>query len=142
MRSPISNIAGALLVLAQACATSQNPPLSELQLDDTGAPRARSEHNVLRVDGVSVQGITALDVVREHRPEFLRVTNRRSNTRSAPPAPAVYENGRYLGSVDLLSTIPLAALLEIQRLDPVDARNQFGPSCPCDGGVLHVRTRR
>lgn len=142
MRSRIPSIAGALLVLAQACTNGQNPPLSEQQPDDRPATSAHSERIVLRVDRVSVHGSTALDVVREHRPEFLRITNRRSGITSAPPGPAVYENGRYLGGVDVLSTIPLAALLEIQRIDPVDARNLFGPSCPCDGGVLHVRTLR
>ena len=57
------------------------------------------------------------------------------------PAVSVYENGRYIGGVDMLSGIPLGILVDVRRIEPVEAMIRFGSTCPCDGGVILVRTR-
>jgi len=86
-----------------------------------------------------VEGFTALDAVRRLRPEFLQPSAPRP---SAPSTlPSVYENGHYSGGADQLRDIPLGLVIEIQRLSPVEARIMFGASCPCDGGVISVKTK-
>jgi hypothetical protein len=86
-----------------------------------------------------VEGFTALDAVRRLRPEFLQPSASRPSTIST--LPTVYENGRYSGGADQLRDIPLGLVIEIQRLSSVEARILFGASCPCDGGVISVKTK-
>lgn len=86
-----------------------------------------------------VEGFTALDAVRRLRPEFLQPSASHLSTPSA--LPSVYENGHYSGGVDQLRDIPLGVVIEIQRLGPVEARILFGGSCPCDGGVISVKSK-
>jgi hypothetical protein len=89
---------------------------------------------------LKVQGSTALDAVRQLRPEFLRATSRTGVGTGGAPAVSVYENGRYLGGVETLSDIPLRVLQEVRRVEPVEAKSMFGSSCPCEAGVILIRT--
>lgn len=83
---------------------------------------------------------TVLDALRQLRPEFL-VVNSRSRGRTMANGVPVFENGMYVGGVEMLAGIPVAAAIEIERLSESRARELFGSYCTCLGGVIHVRTR-
>ena len=130
----------AILVITQGCAVQRSGSATGLGLPlqratlDTKSPAHRIMNDELR----QVEGFTALDAVRRLRPEFLQPSAPRPSTAST--LPAVYENGHFSGGIDQLRDIPLGLVIEIQRLSLVEARVMFGASCPCDGGVIAVKT--
>jgi hypothetical protein len=84
---------------------------------------------------------TLQGVVLRLRPDWLR-WNPTSRSNVDPPARAsVYTDGIYSGETDLLRTIPTEVVIDARYLPPVEARNRFGSSCHCAGGVILVRTR-
>jgi hypothetical protein len=133
----------AVLGGAQACATASQPAELTLSAPLQGEPSHRTgvPGRIVAADLPRVQGATALDAIRELRPEFLHLTGRRTGTASAPPAPSVYENGKYAGGIDVLNIIPIRVVLEIRRVEAVEAKSLFGSSCQCDGGIILIRTQ-
>lgn len=134
----------AVLAGAQACATANTPaelaPSVSLQGGES-SHRASTPGRIVAGDLPRVQGPTALDAIRELRPEFLHITGRRMGAGFAPPTPSVYENGKYAGGIDVLNIIPIRVVLEIRRVEAVEAKSLFGASCQCDGGIILVRTQ-
>lgn len=134
----------AVLAGTQACATASQPAelASSVSLQ-SGEPSQRTgaPGRIVAGDLSKVQGETALDAIRQLRPEFLHLTSRRVNGAAAPPAPSVYENDKYAGGVDVLNLIPIRVVVEIRRVEPVEAKSLFGASCQCDGGIILVRTQ-
>ena len=84
---------------------------------------------------------TVADAILRLRPEFLAPIASKTVAGSAS-LPSVYLDGVHAGGLDALASIPLDAVLEIRRLTSVAAKHQFGSYCPCEGGVILVRTRR
>ena len=128
------------LIVVAACAPANHrivvmseslldPPRQEWRAD-------RISTGELRTFG----GSTVLDAVRRLRPEFLQTTAPRTMT-SEPALPSVFLNGRFSGGLELLGTLGLTPVVEIQYLTPMNAKNEFGSYCRCEGGVIHVRTR-
>ena len=133
----------ALLACASACASVHRIGEEADSVLQQGFATDRGETGAARIvpaDLRRVRGTTALEAVRQLRPDFLRISMRKMNETNAMPAVSVYENGRYIGGVDMLSGIPLGILVEIRRIEPVEAVILFGSTCPCDGGVILVRT--
>ena len=129
------------LVVTQACVARRSassldftPSIQRPTLDTKGGAQ-----RIMTDDLRQVEGFTALDAVRRLRPEFLQPVA----TRLSKPStlPSVYENGHYSGGIDQLRDIPLGLVIEIQRLSSVESRILFGASCPCDGGVISVKTK-
>jgi hypothetical protein len=117
-------------VLATACATppAQTAPRSE--------PTRRAT-SLTATDLQAVKAMTTLDAVRQLRPDFLRVSSRADRNATAP---AVYVNGMLAGGLLWLESIQLAEVREITFFHPMEARFRFGPTCPCDGGIVAVQT--
>lgn len=133
----------ACLLAAQGCATTSHPVATTARVSLQGGESARHEGTPGRIvagDLSKVQGANALDAVRQLRPEFLRTTGRRVSLGAPTPPPAVYENEKFAGAVDVLNLIPISVVVEIRRMNPVEARSTFGPACSCEGGVILVRT--
>lgn len=142
-RTVVRLLASTCLLVAPGCATAGRPVDATATVSLQGGEPARLETapgRIMAGDLSKVQGVTALDAVRQLRPEFLRTTGRRVTTGAVTPPPAVYENEKYAGAVDVLNLIPIAVVVEIRRLGPVEARTMFGPACSCEGGVILVRT--
>jgi hypothetical protein len=85
--------------------------------------------------------VTTAEVVRHFRPRFLLGTLTPTGSGFSNVMPSVYQNGVYAGGLDALGTIPIGAVAEIRFIRPADAHDFWGPSCPCTGGVIHVRTK-
>jgi hypothetical protein len=132
----------AWLVAAAACAPAvRNRAESAPASLEVEPPRGGKGGQITPSDLAKVRGTTAADAVRQLRPEFLRVGGRRMTPSSSPGGPSVYVNGRHAGGTDALDLIPLGVLVEIRYLDAVAAKSLFGSFCPCDAGVILVRTR-
>jgi hypothetical protein len=80
------------------------------------------------------------EAVRRLRPEWLRASP--SARQSAEPgAASVYTRDSYVGGLEALRLIPIAAVEEMRYLTPTAARSWFGMFCRCAGGVIVVTTR-
>jgi len=84
--------------------------------------------------------MTTAEGVRRLRPEFVRPTFAPGYPGGPPATPSVYIDGVYTGSVDVLDRILLDEVNDIRFIRPNEARGWWGWSCPCAGGVIHVRT--
>lgn len=134
----------ASLVGAVACSAgmphpdvSPLPPLGAVE-PPTGGSRS---DRIAAAELATIRGNTA-DAVRKLRPEFLRVHDQRTSVSGSATTPSVYVNGRYAGEASVLELIPLAVVLEIRYVDAIAAKSMFGSYCPCDQGVIFVRTAR
>lgn len=132
-RLPIPRLAACALAIVQACASANH----QAPID----PEAREASSVSTVDVTRTNARTALDAIRQVRPEFLRASMRTPASSYTVTEPVVYENGRYLGGIDRLAMIPVDALVEVERVEAIEARARLGVSCRCDGGVIFIRTR-
>ena len=112
--------------------------VSENVLDVTVGERQRNRIQSFELR--TVRGSTALDAVRQLRPDFLHSEPPRT-LHSEPAQPSVYLDARYAGGLEMLATVPLGVVVEIQRMTSVGAKSVFGSYCKCDGGVMLVRTR-
>jgi hypothetical protein len=137
-------VASLLIALTQACASSSSQ-MQRSALDVSKEPEvvqsATARNAVSGADLTKTSASNLFDALRQIRPEFLR-----SSTRTSALSPAreisVFENERYLGGINQLSMIPLGVVVELRRLEPVEAKSVFGSNCPCDAGVIHVRTSK
>jgi hypothetical protein len=130
-----------VVLLTQACITrGQVAPVdagNSLQITQSGT----SKTGLSAADFAKTNAQTALEAIRMLRPEFLR-TSMRAPSIAEPAELSVYENGRYSGPVTVLSLIPVSVLIEVRRIEPMEAKSLFGSNCQCDGGVILVRTMK
>ena len=84
---------------------------------------------------------TMADVVFRLRPDWLRWNPTLRGMTGESARASVYTDGIYSGETDVLRTIPPEVVVDARYLPPVEARNRFGSSCHCAGGVILVRTR-
>lgn len=124
-----------ICALVSACAsTSASPP-------SLVAPSRERHPDVITTAEVrSANATSTLEMIRTLRPEFLRLSPRTADPLKVY-GPAVYENQTYVGDMSWLSRIPLMEVKQVEYVHPAEARVRFGAMCPCDGGVLLVRTR-
>ena len=81
--------------------------------------------------------------VRRLRPEFVRpVLLPTPEGRTVPTYPSVYLNGVYAGGVDALESVPLNVVEEIRFVRAPQAKDWWGSYCPCNAGVITVRTKK
>ncbi len=136
-------VASLLFALTQACASSNQ--MHRTALDVSNEPEvlrsATARNAVTFVDLTKSSASNLFDALRQLRPEFMGASTRTTAV-TAVHELSVFENDRYLGSLSMLSMIPLEVVVEVRRLSPVEAKSVFGSSCPCDAGVIHVRTRK
>jgi hypothetical protein len=81
------------------------------------------------------------DALKQLRPEFFRGW---LDPHSGPALarPSVYLDDEFVGDVSALQTIPLATVREARLLRPSQAKDRYGSSCHCEGGVIVLRLRR
>jgi hypothetical protein len=91
---------------------------------------------------VQARVTTTADGVRQLRPNFLQGIRTISGGAIVDVAPSVFLNGSYAGGVEALELVSLDAVNEIRFIRPAQAHDFWGSSCPCNGGVIHVRTKR
>jgi hypothetical protein len=81
--------------------------------------------------------------VRRRRPEFLRpVLLPTPDMGTVQTYPSVYLNGVYAGGVDALERVPLSVVDEIRFVRASQAKDRWGSYCPCNAGVIAVRTKK
>lgn len=134
------------LMVAPGCVT---PPRQSARPD---APRSAAGAETSRVGARSdvvtpaelmeSRATSTGEAVRRLRPEFLRPTSMATPTGVVSVLAVVYVNNAYAGGPDMLSTIPLGAIEEIRFVTAAQAHDEWGSSCTCRGGVIHVRTKR
>jgi hypothetical protein len=130
------------MAIAAACVRTGRRSADDIILlvDASQSPAGGVRHLIGPQELQRVDGTTALEAVRQLRPEFLR-GHARSRQTGQPNRPAVYINTRHEGGVDVLGTIPLVSVVEIRYLDPVMAKGLFGSYCSCEAGVIQLRVR-
>ena len=85
--------------------------------------------------------VTAHDVIERFRPWFLHARdNRTGGSGLRALRPAVFVDGAFHGDINVLRTIPMSEIREIQLLRTLEAVHRFGPEY--QGGVIVVRSRR
>jgi len=140
--------ATAVILVCVGCAGAANgpsleptpqPPLTAAKMRQTGA--ARSDL-LTAAELRELRPLTTLDGVRRLRPEFIRGIVVLNGNQLATISPSVFLNGNYAGGLDVLETIPLDAVEEIQFLRPSRAYDRWGFSCRCSGGAIQVTTKR
>jgi hypothetical protein len=136
--------AALVFLFTQACMTAARP--SRAALDAQGGTTeslyaGTGKSTLSTADLAKTSATNLLDALRQLRPEYLRTTSR-AVSRITMNELSVYENDRYAGTTSTLSLIPLTVVLDLRRIEAVEAKSLFGSSCPCDGGVILVRTAR
>jgi hypothetical protein len=144
-----SSRVGVITLFTLGCATAtretaRDPrPTVSLARDATLTPPPRRMSDVLTSTEIAASPTlaTAHDAINRLRPWFLR--QRSARTLSTPGSyerPAVFVDGAFQGEIDILRTIPIHSVLEIQFLRPVDAVHRYGPEY--QSGIIFIRTRR
>lgn len=130
-----------VLVLVSSACFTRNPHADGLS-SSTIFFRAHSRSAGDRLDDgdfSSVDRMSLDDALRHLRPDWFRLPVAASLT-AEPALVSVYINLVYAGSVNSLRLVPVSAVRGVRYLRPSAARDRFGPSCPCAGGVILVST--
>tara|TARA_Y100000590_G_scaffold462832_1_gene627972 strand:+ start:994 stop:1410 length:417 start_codon:yes stop_codon:yes gene_type:complete len=119
----------AILVLLMACATS-----------GPGSSRA-SRSGPITVDGIAeISAGDAYDVVEKLRAGWLRSRGPNSVSDPSPAYPTIYVDGTRRGEMDMLRTISVMDIQEIDFLSTQEANLRYGQGH--FGGIIHVTTKR
>ena len=117
--------------------TSAAAPVRRASAFDHTARAPR--HTIARSEFASVPGAnTAHDLVMRLRPEFLRGSFR-GVAFGSETEPVVYLDALKAGQLSTLRLIPVAQVLDITYVTPVDALLRYGPTH--GAGAIVVRTR-
>jgi hypothetical protein len=124
-----------LLALLTACASAP-------QEDREPRPFALSlSRQSITAKELQSSGVgTTYDALRRIRPEFFIRRMPATFTDPYNGYSVVYLDGQLQGSLDLLNTIPLNAILSIQYMSGTEAHAHLGKYHP--GGVIEVHTRQ
>jgi hypothetical protein len=143
---PRAALTTAIAILSAGCASAplHSTPLSIERVADAKEPPryGRSSDVLTATELLDARVTTTAAGVRQLRPNFLQGMRAMTGTGMADVAPSVYLNGGYVGGVDALDAIGLDAVEEIRLIRPAQAHDFWGSSCPCNGGVILVRTKR
>jgi len=137
------------LSLGRAADTSFSPvhaadtSLSSDRAVETTEParHGRSSDLLTATELLQARAVTTAAGVRQLRPSFVRGIRSMTASGMVDVSPSVYLNGGYLGGLDALESVSLDAVQEIRFIRPAQAHDFWGSWCPCDGGVIHVRTK-
>jgi len=107
----------------------------------TTSGSSRGPANLLTRTEIETSGaVTAYDLVRELRPQFLRSRGVLSmDDPSGGGYAVVYMDEAFRGDLDALRTIVVEDVVEIRYISPADATTRWGTGHA--GGVIHVRGR-
>jgi hypothetical protein len=114
-----------------------------LLLSACGSARqgSRPAMAVLTEDEImTATGSSALDVVQQLRPQFLRARGSRTLQNPAAGEPVIYVDNLRLGGIEALRTIRASEVHEIRYLSPSEATTRFGTGHL--GGAITVVLRR
>lgn len=104
-------------------------------------PRRTSDLLTLNEITASPTWTTAYDAVERLRPWFLHQRSARTiATPGSYARPAVFVDGAFQGEIDVLRTIPISSVLDVQFLRPLDAVHRYGPEY--QSGIIFIRSRR
>lgn len=146
MRISTSLIPAAVLLCACGGTASPSPapapgPAASAAPADSAA-RTRTNRDVLTEQEILAANVTthALDAVQRLRPQWLRIRGSATVPESdGTLAIQAWLNGRHLGDVQMLRDIPVGQIVELRWLDPITARNRYGPGN--SRGVVDVTGR-
>jgi hypothetical protein len=101
-----------------------------------------SSETLTAADLLTANVTSTPEAVRRLRPEFLRpVLLPTPDAGTARVYPSVYLNGVYAGGIEALETVPLTVVQEIRFVRAQQAKGWWGSYCPCNAGVIAVRTK-
>jgi hypothetical protein len=126
----------------QVSTTQQSSPVT-LAADNSNVPLPRRTSDLLTAVEIAAQPslTTALDAVERLRPWFLHP---RSARNAGVPIhgvrPAVFLDGFFQGEIEILRTISVSSLLDVQYIRPLDAVHRFGAEYQV--GIIFVRVKR
>ena len=118
-----------LLGAAVACASSGTTAQpGDPQTSAVSSPsRPRRDPNVIGAEELASRPtLTALQVIEQLRPQFLRVRGISSMGNATTDAIWVYVDGTRMGTVDVLGNIGVHEIREIRYLNPSEATNRWG----------------
>jgi hypothetical protein len=143
---PSIALACAIAILSTGCASvpAHSTSLSFDRAADSNEPSriGRASDVLTATEMFDARIRTTWDGVRQLRPNFLQGVRTISGGAIMNVAPSVYLNGSYVGGAEALETVALDAVSEIRFIRPMQAHDFWGASCPCNGGVILVRTKR
>ena len=120
----------ALLALATALALpAARAGAQEIKRDKDKITRAEIEASPQRDQDI-------YQVVRSLRPHFLRAARGIRSFNAAASPPVLYVDGRKETDLNVLKTIPAAAVEEISYMEPARAENEFGQDAQSGAVVL------
>ena len=136
----------AIAVLSTACASvpARSTSRSLERAADINEPAryGRSSDVLTSAELLDAHAVTTSAGVRQLRPSFLKGSRSMTVDGVVDVSPSVYLNGGDLGGIDELESVSLDAVQEIRFIRPAQAHDFWGAWCPCNGGVIHVRTKR
>ena len=146
-----SSRVGIIALFTLGCATAaqetaderSSSPMVSLAGDGTLAPVPRRMSDVLTSTEIAASATvaTAYDAIDRLRPWFLQQRSARTvATPGSYARPAVFVDGAFQGEIDILRTIPIYSVLEIQFLRPLDALHRYGPEY--QAGIILIRSKR
>jgi len=118
-----------ILMLLMACATS-----------GPGSGRASRSGSITIAGIAEISAGDAYDVVEKLRPGWLRSRGPNSISDPSPAYPTVYVDGVRRGEMDMLRTVSVMDVQQIDFLSTQEANLRYGPDH--FGGIIHVKTRR
>ncbi len=130
----LRSIPRTLVVLATAaCASTAGGPATDLATDPAADPAPirtayrAPNRSVLTGDEVRAARVAnALDAIERLRPEFLRARAVGSRTPLAQRRPAVFHNGVYLGTLDVLRGFSPSEIVSVRRISASEATVRYG----------------
>jgi hypothetical protein len=106
----------------------------------TGRGGARNQITAEQIAELPGAVGTALNVIAELRPRWLRASRSQGTPGGGPALPMVFVDRTEWGALDSLEGIPIEEVERIEFLDMRDATTQYGTGYP--GGIIRIVTRR
>jgi hypothetical protein len=147
MRNSSTTIALFLAAAASAACAGSAPMsgISRQQSMGVAEPSrfGSSSETLTAAELLASKATSTPDGVRRLRPEFLRPSLLPTpDARTVSTFPSVYLNGVYAGGIEALDNIPLNVVQEIRFVRAPQAKDWWGSYCPCNAGVITVRTKK
>lgn len=106
---------------------------------ERSASKAGSSQDPITAEEIELtQANNVYDLLYQLRPHWLRGRGRKSIHNPGASYPAVFINGQELGSIEMLSTIPVSNVQLIRFLDIGEATMRYGADHP--SGIIEITT--
>src|SRR5262245_30669869 len=147
MRNSSTMIVLLLAAAASAACAGRAPVtgISRQQVMGVAEPSriGSSSDKLAAVELLAANATSTAEAVRRLRPEFLRpVLLPTPDAGTVATYPSVYLNGVHAGGIDALESVPLEVVEEIRFIRAAQAKDWWGSYCPCNAGVIAVRTKK